>query len=251
MHFKTSEPALFFESGKTKEKTLVVTDLHVGIEYEFFKNGIKLPSQTEKMLERLEKLINETGAKRLIILGDLKHKVPGSSFQEEREIPYFLNRLKQLTKVEIVPGNHDPGLEKYIPEGVKLHENEGIREGNIYFTHGHTWPNKSMLKAKTIVSGHSHPQFEFRDKLGYRWVEPAWVRAQLNKSKVKRRYKSEPEHKQEIILIPPFNSFSGGYPVNRKDSQVGKSKEFLGPVAKLISGKKKLYLLDGTFLGEF
>ena len=273
MHFITGEPALFFESGKTNKKTLVVTDLHIGIEYEFFKNGIKLPSQTEKMLERLEKLINETGAKKLIILGDIKHKVPGSSFQEEREIPYFLNRLKQLKqnresnqgiKIEIVPGNHHPGLEKYLPSGVTLHGNEGVLLDDVYFTHGHTWPNKNILKAKRIVSGHSHPQFEFRDKLGYRWVEPVWLRAETNKKMLREKYKKDLEHKQEIIIVPTFNSFSGGYPVNRnpfskkgfiqknkKDSQVGKSKEFLGPVAKMISGKKKLYLLDGTFLGEF
>ncbi|MBU2519828.1 MAG: metallophosphoesterase [Nanoarchaeota archaeon] len=247
MQFITGEPALFLE----KEKTLVVTDLHVGIEYELYRSGIKVPSQTEKMLNRLEKLINETSAKKLIILGDLKHQVPGSTFQEEREIPFFLNRLKQLNqgiKIEIVPGNHDPGLENYLPNGIKLHKNTGFRQGDTYFAHGHTWPRKDVLKAKTIISGHSHPQFEFKNNLGYRWMEPIWLCADIDKDKLKEKYKIEPKHNQEIILMPPFNSFSGGYPINR--SRVGSNREFLGPVAKLITGKKKVYLLDGTFLGE-
>lgn len=243
MQFLTGEPALLLE----KEKILVVTDLHIGIEYELYKSGIKVPSQTEKILNRLEKLIKETGAKKLIILGDLKHQVPGSTFQEEREIPFFLNRLKQLTKVEIVPGNHDPGLEKYLPKDVKLHKNTGFLRNGIYFAHGHTWPKKDVLKAKTIISGHSHSQFEFKNNLGYRWLEPVWLRASTDKDKLITKYKTEPKHEQEIILIPPFNSFSGGRPINRSNDE---REEFLGPVAKLITGKKKVYLLDGTFLGE-
>jgi len=245
MQFITGESALFLD----KEMILVVTDLHIGIEYELYKSGIKVPSQTEKMLNRLEKIIKETSAKKLIILGDVKHQIPGSTFQEEREIPFFLNRLKQLTEVEIVPGNHDPGLEKYLPKDIKLHKNEGLSLKNIYFTHGHAWPNKKILKSETIISGHSHPHFEFKNNLGYRWMEPVWIRASVDKKKLKDRYKTEPKHNQEIILVPPFNSFSGGYPINR--SQVGSNKEFLGPVAKLITGKKKVYLLDGTFLGDF
>ncbi|MFH1444905.1 MAG: metallophosphoesterase [Nanoarchaeota archaeon] len=244
MKFITGEPALFLE----KEKTLIVTDLHIGIEYEFYRNGVKIPSQTEKMLERIEQLLKQTSAEKLIILGDLKHKVPGSSFQEEREIPHFLRQLKRLTKIEIVPGNHDPGIENYLPEGVTLHRNEGLLLGDTYLAHGHTWPNKKLLKAKTILLGHSHSQFEFRNKLGYRWTESVWLRAKLDKEKMKEKYSTSKDI--EIILIPPFNKLSGGYPVNRKESEE-KYKDFLGPVAKMITGKKKLYLLDGTFLDEF
>jgi len=249
MQFITGESALFFE----EEKMLVIADLHIGIEYEFYRSGIKLPSQTEKMLERLEKLLRQTKTERLLLLGDIKHKVPGSSFQEEREIPYFLNHLKRLNqgiKVEIVPGNHDPGIENYLPKNVKLHGNKGIAIGDIYLTHGHTWPDKSMLKAKKIVSGHSHSQFEFRNKLGYRWTEPVWLRASVDKKKIESHYKQKPKADMEIIIVPPFNKLSGGYPIN-KERNDEKYKEFLGPVAKLISRKKKLYLLDGTFLGEF
>jgi len=75
------KPALFVG------KTLVVSDLHIGIEHSFRKSGIKIPSGTENMKKSILEMIDETGAEKLVILGDLKHKVPGITMQELREVP--------------------------------------------------------------------------------------------------------------------------------------------------------------------
>jgi len=97
MKFIKNYPALFIP----EIKTLVIADLHIGISYELYKSGINIPSQVKEMKKTIEKLIKQTKAKRLIILGDIKHDVPGISVQELREIPEFLKALSKKIKVEI------------------------------------------------------------------------------------------------------------------------------------------------------
>ncbi|MHC4479340.1 MAG: hypothetical protein ACYTEL_27285 [Planctomycetota bacterium] len=91
--FVTGKPALLVG------KSLVVADLHLGIEREFYQSGIKFPSQTEKIKDMVEGLVKITKAERLILLGDVKHKVPGISLQELREIPQFLEHFSGKLEV--------------------------------------------------------------------------------------------------------------------------------------------------------
>ncbi|MCK4531351.1 MAG: metallophosphoesterase, partial [Candidatus Aenigmarchaeota archaeon] len=118
--FLTGKPALVLG------KTLVIADLHIGVEYEYYKSGIRIPSNTENMRKDVENLIKLTKAKNLVILGDVKHKVPGISRQELREIPDFLYSLGTKIKVDVLPGNHDSGLKDFIPDNVFLHSSRGF-----------------------------------------------------------------------------------------------------------------------------
>ncbi len=241
MKFLTGEPALLLEA---REKTLIISDLHLGIEYEFYKSGIKIPSQIDALRKRIEKLLRTSNAERLIILGDVKHKVPGISWQESREVPEFVNRLNRKVRVEILPGNHDPGLSGLIPN-IKIYPSKGILLGNCYLLHGHTWPSPDFLKANHVIIGHNHPLIEFRDKLGYCWRESVWVRTELNRKKLDGKYKKIPKLLPELVIMPVFNSFSGGIGLNRPQNG------FMGPLGKCADTKKaKIYLLDGTFLGR-
>lgn len=251
MKFLTSEPALLlgrsekhpFKGVHGKTKALVIADLHLGIEYEFYKSGIRIPSQLEKITERIEKLLKLTKAGKLIILGDVKHKVPGLSWQELREVPEFINKINRKIPVEIVPGNHDPGLSGLIPN-IKIHPASGFLLGDCWLMHGHAWPGEEFLKAKYVILGHNHPVIEFRDKLGYVWREPVWVRAELNKKKIGEKYRKV-KTLPEIIIMPVFNEFAGGISLNSKE------RSFSGPLGRCAeTGKAEIYLLDGTFLGE-
>ena len=238
--FITGEPALLVG------KTLVVTDLHVGIEYDYYKRGITLPSQTARLTERLTTLIAASRARKLIIMGDVKHKVPGSSFQEERELPAFFKQMARNVRVEVLPGNHDADLASLVPD-ITIHPSKGILEGGCYLTHGHTWPGKEFLKAEYVLLGHDHPAVEFRDKLGYRWLEPVWARAALKKKQIMERYRLKRAPRlPELILVPTFNPFSGSIPLNLPL----KGNPGLSPLTKGADMKKaRIYLLDGTFLG--
>ncbi len=245
MKFLTNRPAVLLE----KEKTLVVADLHIGIEHEFRKSGISIPSQTEKMRKRIEMLSRETKAKKLVILGDVKHKVPGISWQELREIPEFLNKLDKKIPLEIVPGNHDSSLKNLVPS-IKFHPARGILLGKTYLAHGHTWPSPDFLRADFVLTAHRHPLFEFRDSLGYRWSEPVWIKTVLKKSIIRKKFPDAKTGRLPgIVIMPAFNPFAGGISVNSKNP--GKSeKRYTGPMIKSADMKKaRLYLLDGTFLG--
>jgi len=245
--FVTGEPALLINSNGNR--ALIVSDLHIGIEYEYYLRGMRIPSQTKSMVNRLDTLIESTKADRLVIIGDIKHRVPGISKQELREIPEFFRHFVQKVKVDFVPGNHDGGLKDYIPKAVKIHKSSGFKIGDIFLLHGHSWPAESFAKAMFVVTGHNHPQIEFRNKLGYRWSEPVWLRAKLNK-KVRDRYKKD--QLPELINMPCFNKFAGGMALNKKGSvNGGERRGFLGPLIKNIKrNKARIYMVDGVFLGE-
>ena len=146
MKFLT-EPALLLTN-----RVLVITDLHLGIEYDIYKSGITVPSQIEKLEERIDKLIKSTRAKHLVILGDVKHQVPTISWQEYREIPQFLDHFK--IKISVVKGNHDGNIERLAPADVDVYEPSGFKLGKFLLTHGHSWPDKNDLDAEYIVMGH-------------------------------------------------------------------------------------------------
>jgi putative SbcD/Mre11-related phosphoesterase len=243
LRFVTGRPALLVG------KSLVVADLHLGVERDFSRSGIKIPSQAGKVTESVDEIIEEAMPEKLIILGDLKHKVPGTSFQELREIPELLGHFSDRLELHVVPGNHDSGLDKILPENVKLHSSAGFSEGDAYFSHGHTWPDPSFLDCKYIIAGHRHPVIEFRDKLGYRFVEQVWMRGELDIGKVKKRYKTAPRSMPEAIIMPAFNPLiMGSHALNRKHGQ-SYSRE-MGPLINSINPEKAgLYLLDGTYIG--
>ncbi len=227
---------------------LVVSDLHIGIEYEFRKAGINVTTQTEDMQKRIAAHIKETNSKKLMVLGDVKHKVPGTTFQEERDVPAFFRGIKNIN-IEIVLGNHDAGIKNMLPDNVKVYDSKGILRGRFYYTHGHTWPDRSFVEADYVIMGHSQPQIEFRDSIGYRWVEKVWVIADLKKEIVKKHF-GDFENLPKLIIMPAFNRFAGGFPLNRKSGHERK-REFSSPITKMsLINKAKIYLLDGTYLGR-
>ena len=242
--FLTGEPALL--AGRT----LFVADIHVGIEHEYRKSGLNMPSQTPILLSRIESLLEKTRARKLVLMGDIKHKVPGISWQEEREVPVFLQRLAEKAEVHVAPGNHDGGIEKFVPKGVKLYPMEGALLGNIYACHGHAWPEPAFLQAKYLVMSHSHPQVEFRDRLGYIWRERIWIRTGLDIKKIREKYPGA-KKAPELIVMPAFNPLSGGIPVNRKKIPGEQEKQHISPILKSARIKTaRIFMLDGTYLGQ-
>ncbi len=245
MKFIKNHPALFMPDIKA----LVIADLHIGISYELYKSGINIPSQVKEMKKTIEKLIKQTKAKRLIILGDIKHDVPGISVQEMREIPEFLESLSKKVKLDICLGNHDTYLKKILPEYIKLHGAKGFKIKKFGFNHGHAWPSKELMTCDYLIICHTHPTIQFTDKFGYRIVEPVWIKSKIEQEKVEERYKIKKTGKLEVIIIPAFNHLLGGTPVNVKTT----SDELLGPLLKnefIDTSRAELYLLDGTYLGK-
>ena len=93
LKFIQNQPALVFN------KNLVIADIHLGLEYELYKSGINVPSQTEKMKKKIDQLIKKTKPNRLIFLGDIKHQIPGVSWQELKEVPEFFEHFSKASCV--------------------------------------------------------------------------------------------------------------------------------------------------------
>ena len=210
--------------------SLVIADLHIGITKDIYDQGIFMPKQSEKMAERINKLKRITKAKRLVLLGDVKHKVPGFSLHEKYELEKFFGAL-DFKNITIVKGNHDGGIEKMLPvEAIeKVSVKKSMVVGDCFLTHGH---RRADTSKKRIVIGHNQPHIKIRDELGAYYVEPVWLRGRL-RGKLKGK---------QLIVMPAFNELCGATIVNRD--------KLLGPIAKQLDKKKtKVYLIDGTDIG--
>ena len=261
------EPALLIEG---EERTLVIADLHLGFEQEFLAKGIGIPSQTKKVLSKVKAILSKHKPSRLIFLGDVKHEVAQIPIYEWRELPEFFEELLGLTRVEVVPGNHDGNLEALLPRGVVLHRVEGImvegKKRTVYLTHGHAWPSAEALKASFLVMAHQHPTVELKDLAGFKlvervWMVTGWARRSMARSFLRaqgidtkkpiadfrRRFGFEVKS-PKIIVMPAFNQLLGGWAVNSQEKD-----EYISPIFRSGSIKldeSSIYLLDGSYLGK-
>jgi hypothetical protein len=262
-------PAALLRTEKTR--TLVIADLHLGWEIALSEKGIHVPSQTSKLLRRLQSLVAMFKPERLLILGDVKYTVATAEMSEWHDVPDFFSGLeKQVREISVIRGNHDGNLEPLLPESVKLLPATGVVMDDTGFFHGHKWPTPSLLQCKTLVMGHVHPVVAFRDPAGFRITRQVWVKADCNGRKLAetllqrhgvkieknpgetlwKRYRVRPRTSQ-LFIMPSFNDFLGGRPLNeRRFSEKG--ERIVGPVLRSDAvnlGDAETYLLDGTFLG--
>lgn len=225
------------------DEYLVIGDLHIGIESHLRSKGFHLTSRTDDMFDLIVQAADDS-ASRLIVLGDVKDSVPGSTKQEYREIPSFFDRLlERFDSVDVVRGNHDTNIEEFLPDHVRIRPASGLKIEDIGFVHGHTWPSKDVMMSETLVMAHDHPAVMFRDGVGRQVNEPCWVRGKFRDVKTEK-YDVLPKN---FIIVPAFNKMLGGSPVNI----VG--EPLLGPImgGDLIDLENSaVYLLDGVDLGK-
>jgi uncharacterized protein len=234
-------PLLLME---TKLTVLVAADIHLGLEYELWQCGVSIPSQTKRLQEMLLQKLAEIDPDRLVLLGDIKHNVPKTSWQEKQEVPSFLHSLSRHVEVDLVPGNHDGGLADLAPPGTRVQPSTGFILDGIGYFHGHTWPDAELFRCDMLVTGHIHPAVKLRDPLGYGIARPAWARAPICAGCVEAHYKRKLPA-PEMIIVPAFNDLCGGLSLN--ESQENED----GPVLTMASlDQARIYLLDGTDLGN-
>jgi putative SbcD/Mre11-related phosphoesterase len=254
-------------------RTLAIADLHIGWEMALSSEGIHVPTQTPKLLKKLEELLSAYKPDRLLILGDIKHTVASAEKIEWQDVPDFFSELrKHVEEICVVRGNHDGSLEPLLPERIKMLPATGSVMDDVGFFHGHQWPSPELLKCRTLVMGHVHPVVAFRDPAGFRVTRQVWVKARCNTTELtkvllrKRKVKinENPEKAlyeyckikakvSQLFIMPSFNDFLGGRPLNeRKRRRRNNDEMILGPVLRSEAVDMKnaeTYLLDGTFLG--
>ncbi len=259
---------------KTKEtKTLLIADPHIGWELELQQKGIHVPSQTPKILNKLTTILSKCKPQRLVIVGDVKYTVISSEMAEWHDIPDFFAKLQNcVPSIAVVRGNHDANIEPLLPEKVELLPATGAVIDDVGVFHGHKWPSPELLGCKTLVMGHLHPVVVFRDPAGFKITRQAWMKADiesealakilLQKHNVKiegsvvqtlQKHYNVKLRAKELFIMPSFNDFLGGRPINetRPRKEVG-AEALIGPILRSEAvdvDHSELYLLDGTYLG--
>jgi len=255
--------------GKPGDRTLVISDLHMGWEVQLSEQGIHIPSQMTRMLNRLLRIVELTRPKSLVILGDVKHTVSRVELEEWRDIPRFFEALTgKLSNIMVVPGNHDGNLEALTPVNVEICSSSGIVVDGVGLLHGHAWPSPSLLECESLVMGHVHPTLFLKDSLGYGFAKQVWVRAGFDvegmmrsylkyagiewkggdaTSVFRERFGVNPKTRR-IVVMPSFNDLMGGKPLNRAGLTRG---EYLGPLMKFMDlDEADVHLLDGSYMGR-
>lgn len=244
------ESALIHREGDYS--TLLVSDLHLGLEKEMASKGFRIPPYSQKMLDRLNAMAEKNKLDRVIVVGDVKHSIGKVHDIDWGILPWFFDTLLDIfSSVEVVPGNHDALIRSVLPSRVKLHPAEGAVIGTrqkVGVAHGHSWPSAEVISSKNIVMGHTHYRYEMRDRFGGRSKEAVWLFATYDVAGMLKKagHKSAKKGEGKLVVMPPFNNLVGGQAINAKGGF------HFGPI--LSSGEVDLtdsdiFLLDGTRVG--
>ncbi|MFC6787615.1 metallophosphoesterase [Halobaculum halobium] len=230
------------------ETGLLVADYHAGIEAGLrYERGVELDSAGEERRERVLDLLARTGADRLVVLGDLAHRVGGAGDAETAEIDALLSAVG--VPVTLVIGNHDAGIAEAFEDRVDVTPAGGARLGDVGVLHGHTWPAPEVLGADVICMGHEHVAVKLEDAVGGARAEKAWLRGSLAPAAFDGEVDLDAAgvdwREPELVVFPAFNDRSGGTWVNVE------GQGFLAPFLPAGFTEGEAYLLDGTRLGDY
>ena len=132
-----------------RRRTLVVADLHWGKTETFAASGLPLAlGASGADLERLGVAIAETGAERVLVLGDLVHARRGLTPSLVEQVTAWRERTP--VRLELVTGNHDA---RDLPAGWRVERHgPALCEGPFCFRHTPEPDARGFVWA-----GHLHP----------------------------------------------------------------------------------------------
>ncbi len=203
------EPGITIPSGipgLIVENSLVVADLHLGIESELASTGLYLPKiQLTEILDRIKRVFNSyQNLTRLVIAGDLKHRFDRLTWQEKREVEsLILNLREQDITIVLVRGNHDTFLRPLL-ERLGVHVEDCCFEltPSVMVTHGHMDIGEEYLdRYQFIVMGHEHPVYQAR-------IAGATV------GRFQVFLKIPTNRKATLLVLPAFGVYQSGNPIS-------------------------------------
>ena len=118
-------PALMIQG---EQKSLVVTDLHLGFEDNLSLNNISVGKNTttRETIKEIEKILDMTQPDSIILLGDIKSGIKSITKSEWKDVPLFFEKINEKVNVILVPGNHDASIQQLIPKEITLGSSKGI-----------------------------------------------------------------------------------------------------------------------------
>ncbi|PIU75943.1 phosphoesterase [Candidatus Pacearchaeota archaeon CG06_land_8_20_14_3_00_35_12] len=180
----------------SKEKILIIADLHLGYEECLNAQGVLVPRhQFQETSNDLNKIFKEIELKKqkiskIIINGDLKHEFGEISRQEWNETSKILDILQEKCKeIILIKGNHDTILEPIAKrKGLKIIDFYCM--GDICILHGQkVLINPETSKAKILIIAHEHPAVSLREG----------AKSELYKCFLLGKFKSN-----KLVVMPSF-----------------------------------------------
>lgn len=127
---------------------LLLADLHLGKGDVFRRHGIAVPrGGTGQDLARLDHLLQFTGARRLMLLGDVVHGPINTAHWQSQWLAW--RQQHAGLEVQAVRGNHDRALER-AALGIEL-LGEGIDCDGLWLCH------EPLHDGRPALAGHVHP----------------------------------------------------------------------------------------------
>lgn len=181
------EPGLVLDARRAlwlaAERTLVVSDLHLGYAWTHRHAGQLLPLAPDDTLARLDALVSEYAPEELVLLGDVLH---GFAPVEEAfaEIRQLVSEIGARTRLRIVEGNHDVVLPRVFARlKIDVEIEERIEIGPHVLLHGHS-PREAEAAALLaaaqeiggrVIFGHEHPAVRLSDGIASSAQCPCFV----------------------------------------------------------------------------
>ncbi len=132
------------------KRLLAVADLHFGKAEAFRADSVPVPGGPEVTLARLDTALRETGAERLVVLGDFWHSKEGRSERILGELARWRADRAAL-EIDLVRGNHDRAGAP--PDGWGSNwETRALIDPPFCFTH---FP--ALSDDGYVLAGHLHP----------------------------------------------------------------------------------------------
>lgn len=171
---------------RASDQTLLASDLHWGKSETFQMHGLAIPSTViDDDLARLSQALNRTGAKRLLILGDLIHAPRGVTASVSTKVEAWRKSHPTLI-FEVIRGNHDRRFPW--PEAWGLRDiGTRVEDKHFIFTHDEI----KTPTEKFVWKGHVHPVVNLAGG-GDRLRLPCFV------------------IESNSALLPAFSAFTGG-----------------------------------------
>lgn len=243
---------------------LVATDIHIGYEIDVLeRTGVSFPDLAKPMLKRFNHLIEKYHVNSLYLIGDIKHSIGVDREYNWREIPSFMEGLREHVDVTVVPGNHDGDLVALLPRDIQMGNVQGevvaIGDHRVGLIHGHAWPSSDVLSCDAIVMGHNHPTVRRMKDVSAPQIgraerrRPSHVIPVVLKMKLMRDCVRKSQGQLEmgdddttLIVLASFNDLLTGVYVNRPDAKL-QGPFFENGCAELAHSE--VYSISGIFLG--
>lgn len=146
--------------------TLFVADLHLGKDATFRRHGIPVPlGSSGETLQTISRLLSDTSASRLVILGDLFHARSSLTTETVAAVESFFAAHSRVEFL-LVRGNHDAHVGNLPGDWPIRTVEEGERMGQLALGHH---PGPVPDGADLWLCGHLHPSIRIgsgRDSFG-------------------------------------------------------------------------------------